>query len=51
MAAGGGGIVQIIWLIVMLYIIVEFALPLARKLINSFRARQAYPATATVSYM
>lgn len=49
MAAGGGGIVQIIWLIVMLYIIVEWVIPLGKKLMNSFRVRQSYP--ATVSYL
>ena len=47
MASGGGSITQIIWLVVMLYIVVEFVLPLAKKLIGSFHA-QSY---VTRSYM
>lgn len=50
MASGGGSITQIIWLVVMLYIIVEFVLPMAKKLMNSFRAtrQQSY---VTYSYL
>lgn len=49
MASGGGGITQLIWLVVTLYIIIEWIIPLGKKLIGSFRARQSYP--ATVSYL
>ena len=45
-----GSIGSIIMLVVMLYILVEWVLPLGKKLINSFRARQSYVGT-TVSYM
>ena len=49
MASGGGSITQIIWLVVMLYILVEFVFPLGKKLIGSFNAtKQSY---VTRSYM
>ena len=51
MASGGGGITQIIWLVVMLYILVEFVFPLGRKLIGSFMARRIQSNYTTVSYI
>ena len=44
--ASGGGITQIIWLIVLIYVIIELGIPAGKKILNSFQAR-VYPATVS----
>ena len=45
MASGGGGMMQIVWIIIVLWVVVEIGLPLAKRLMGevkdvfSFRAR------------
>ena len=50
--AGGGGVMQIVWLIVILWVLVEFVFPMGKKLINqlNFRA-QAKNSYSTYSYL
>ena len=51
--AGSGGMMQIVWLIVILWVLAEFVFPLAKKMMGQLglHARASKMSNYSVSYM
>ena len=49
--ASGGGIMQIVWLVVILWVLVEFVFPLGKKLVNEVTSLRAQAYVPSHSYL
>lgn len=48
---GGGGVMQIVWLIVILWVLAEFVFPMAKKVMGQLGLHARKVSYSTVSYI